>query len=211
MSVSTVDNGNAAAFAQMNSSQGSSAGAANTDNAGGATQASTSASATTSATQSSTKVTLSEGAQALARLNEAGITMTQTSIDALDLPTSFNSSEAYTLIALALKKAAVTPPTGSDGKTDGAVSEKGFEGVAKQFGATQTQADQLFQSMDSNGDGSMTNDELLSALSGSADNSDSSAAQALLTLMDTNSDSSVGSSEYLKFETAFVAAEKAPS
>jgi len=209
MSVSTVDGGNTTAFVQTNSSHGSSADATEADGTGSAPLGTKSTPAAASTTASSTKVTLSEGAQAIAKLNAAGVTMTQTSIASLNLSRSPNTSDDYTDLALALKKAAVTPPTGTDGKTDGVVSETGFEGVTKQFGVSLTQADQIFQSIDSNGDGSVTNDELLSALSGGAENSDNPEAQALLTLMDTNSDSSVDSAEYLKFETAFVSAEKA--
>jgi Ca2+-binding EF-hand superfamily protein len=63
---------------------------------------------------------------------------------------------------------------------------------------------------DSNGDGSVSNSELPSALAQTGSNPGNAATQSLLTMMDTNGDKSVGSSEFLKFETAFVAAEKSP-
>jgi hypothetical protein len=63
--------------------------------------------------------------------------------------------------------------------------------------------------MDSNGDGSVSNGELLSA-NGSLGKVASPISQDLLSLMDTNGDRSVNGTEMINFESAVVAAEKAP-
>jgi hypothetical protein len=82
--------------------------------------------------------------------------------------------------------------------------------IAENFGATKTQADQDFDHIDANGNGTVSNAELLSALSSTRDTS-SPSAQALLSLMDVNGDRGVSGTEFLNFETAAVSAEELPT
>jgi Ca2+-binding EF-hand superfamily protein len=93
---------------------------------------------------------------------------------------------------------------------DGILSEASFEAIAENFGATKTQADQDFDHIDANGNGAVSNAELLSALSSTRDTS-SPSAQALLSLMDVNGDRGVSGTEFLNFETAAVSAEELPT
>jgi hypothetical protein len=81
--------------------------------------------------------------------------------------------------------------------------------VVAQFGGSKTQADQLYTVL--GGGNSVSNGELLGALAGTTSTPNSSTEQALLKLMDSNGDGTVGSSEFLNFETAMVAAEKPAS
>jgi hypothetical protein len=98
-------------------------------------------------------------------------------------------------------------PAGSRIGPNGTISQFAFDSVEEQFGATKSQADVAFAHMDVNDRGSITNAEFLTAM-GNVGNG-SAASQALLSLMDSNNDRSVSSTEFVKFETAMVSAEKA--
>jgi hypothetical protein len=131
-------------------------------------------------------VTLSADAQATASLNAQGITLTYVSGPSLSEggQPSFPAAAAY-----------------------GSVSKSDFEAVAARFGATAQQADQDFEALDGNGNGLISNAELLGAMSGTGQG-DSDLSQSLLQMMDANHDGSVSGSEFLNLETALVAAEK---
>ena len=150
---------------------------------------STAASTNTASTSepSGSRVTLSADAQAIAGLNADGITVIQVPIGGYELSSG-----------------KLLPPT----PTNGTVSETAFQTIAEEFGATKSQADQDFQSIDTNDSGSISNSELLTAM-GDTRNSSSASSQALMSLMDTNDNGTVSGSEFVNFETAVVGAEKA--
>lgn len=154
---------------------------------GSATAKSTPASGngTSNSEPSGSRVTLSADAQAIAGLNAAGVTVTQ-------VPITYELSSG--------KPVPITP-------TGGTVSESAFEAIAEKFGATQAQADQDFEDIDTNNSGSISNSEFLTAMGDTRDSS-SASSQALLSLMDTNHDDTVSGTEFVSFETAVVGAEK---
>ncbi len=134
--------------------------------------------------------------------------MFETSLAGLNLPPQSSPGFAQ---ALAQAVDASRPPTHSPGKNDGLISQSAFEAAAAQFGATKTQADQLFASLDTDDRGSVSNAQLLKALANTGSDPHSATSQALLKLMNTNGDNTVSSSEFLKFESAMITAEKAPN
>jgi hypothetical protein len=142
--------------------------------------------ADTSASTASTRVTLSADAQALASLNAQGITV-------------------ITVDGPGLSRGGQPVQPGSGG--NGSLSPAGFETVMNQFGASKTQADEEFDTMDADGSGSISNGEVLKTLGRLGNGSPLS--QQLLTQMDTNGDGSVSGTELVNFETAVVDAEKA--
>jgi Ca2+-binding EF-hand superfamily protein len=165
--------------------------------------------ADTSAPIPSTTVTLSAQAQALSAAAADGLTMTVSSLKGLDkLPANPTAADLEQLFS-DNRSAIVTPPT--DGKKAiGVVSKDDFSALMNQFNASNAQAAQLFQALDTDGNQSISNSELLAGLAKTADASDPT-AQLLLATMNTNGDGSVDSAEFEEFETGFVAAEKVPS
>jgi EF hand len=142
------------------------------------------ASGSTAAPPSDT-VTLSPQAQAAASLNAEGVTMMYVKGPGL-------SSGRQPSGPIALY---------------GSVSKDSFEGVAAGFGAGAQQADQDFAAMDTDGDGLISNGEMLSAMSQTA-HSDDSLSQGLRQMMDANHDGSVSGTEYVNLETALVNAAR---
>jgi hypothetical protein len=140
----------------------------------------------------STTVTLSQDGLALANLASEGITVTQISGPSLSR----------------LVASGQTPLVSSPGVTGGAISQPDFERLILQAGGTKEQADQLFSTFDSNSDGAVSPSEVLSGLSKARDKSPF--AQTLLSLMDKNGDGNgaVSSTEFVRFETELVSAEK---
>jgi hypothetical protein len=207
VSVSAIANNNGASLLQADA-QSTSPTASTTDSAANTAATASKTSAETSVPESSTQVTLSPDAQAIANLNRVGITMFETSLAGLNLPPRSSPGFAQ---ALAQAVDASRPPTNSVGQNDGLISQSAFEAVAAQFGATKTQADQIFASLDTDGSGSVSNAELLKAMANTGSDPHSATSQALLKLMDTNGDNTVSSSEFLKFESAMISAEKASS
>jgi EF hand len=133
------------------------------------------------AAPASDTVTLSPQAQAVASLNSEGVTMFNVSGSGL-------SSGRQPSGPIALY---------------GSISKSAFEGVATSFGATAQQADQDFAAMDTNGDGSISNAEMLSGMSQTS-NSNDPLAQSLRQMMDTNHDGSASGTEYVNLESALV-------
>jgi EF-hand domain pair len=137
------------------------------------------------AAPASDTVTLSAQAQAVASLNCEGVTMCNVSGPGLS-----GGNQPSGPIALY-----------------GSVSKSVFEGVAASFGATAQQADQDFAAMDTNGDGSISNAEMLSGMSQTS-NSNDPLAQSLRQMMDTSKDGSVSGTEYVNLESALVYAAR---
>jgi hypothetical protein len=137
------------------------------------------------AAPASDTVTLSPQAQAVASLNAEGVTMFN--VSGPGLSTGHQPSGPIALY--------------------GSVSQNAFEGVAAGFGVTAQQADQDFAAMDTNGDGSISNAEMLSGMSQTS-NSNDPLAQSLRQMMDTNHDGTVSGTEYVNLESALVYAAR---
>jgi hypothetical protein len=137
------------------------------------------------AASSASTVTLSADAQAMARLNAMGVTI-----------------ETVKVTGLSRGGLPLPPPGGANGS----LSQSSFQDVLEGYGASAQQAEAAFSAADQDGNGSISNGELLGAMS-STGNSTSAAAQRLLQLMDTNHDGSVSSTEFVSLETAMVQAE----
>ena len=90
---------------------------------------------------------------------------------------------------------------------DGSVSKTGFEAMAASFGDSISQADQDFAAIDTNASGSISNAEMLNAMSATSHGNDA-LSQNLRQMMDANHDGSVSGTEYVNLETAMVSAEK---
>ena len=171
------------------------------------TSGSTAASASQDAPASSSTVTLSPDAQALATFASAGITFSEVSLSSLGIsPNDIANATTPALQFALMQRVAHGMP-----HADGAVSQSDFEKLAAQFGGTKAQADQLFQDLDTNGNGAISNEEFLNGLAKTSNGGSSPVAQSLLELMNTDGSGSVSFSEFSKFETAFVEAEKGGS
>ena len=131
-------------------------------------------------------VTLSPEAQATASLNAKGITM-------------------VTIHSRGLSRG-VQPPRPSP-VPNGSASKSDFEAVMSGFGLSTQQADQDFAKMDRNDDGSISNSEVLSAMSATSQGG-SSFSEGLRQVMDMNQDGSVSGTEFVNLETALVGVEK---
>lgn len=96
----------------------------------------------------------------------------------------------------------------ASGGFGGTVSAADFDDLMVQFGATQSQAERIRQGFDSDGDGSITNDEMLGGFAGTMKSSPD--AQMLLGLMDKNGngDGVVQQREFSDIQTALVYAQK---
>ncbi|HVE22666.1 MAG TPA: hypothetical protein VNC39_11865 [Acidocella sp.] len=174
--------------------------------------ATTAPQSTTAATsQSSTEiVTLSPEANAYATLASQGIAVTQVSIAGLGLPSLPQGSSAATMIGYLkdMREASPTVPVDANGKADGAITSSAFAKVVEQFGGTKQQADQLFSALDTNGNDSLSNAEVLQGLASVSTDGSSLTAQSLLSLMNHgNSGTSVDQTAFLAFETDLIAAE----
>jgi hypothetical protein len=131
-------------------------------------------------------VTLSPEAQAMASFNAKGITV-------------------VTIHSRGLSSG--QQPVQPSSVVDGSVSEKDFEAMAASFGDTTNQADRAFAAMDTNGNGSISNEEMLDAMSATSHGNDA-LSQNLRQMMDANHDGSVSGTEYVNLETAIVSVEK---
>ena len=135
---------------------------------------------------SSDTVTLSPEAQAMASFNAKGITVV--TIHSRGLSSGQQPVEPSAVV-------------------DGSVSEENFEAMAASFGDTTNQADRAFAAMDTNGNGSISNVEMLDAMSATSHGNDA-LSQNLRQMMDANHDGSVSGAEYVNLETAIVSVEK---
>jgi hypothetical protein len=135
---------------------------------------------------SSDTVTLSPEAQAMASLNAKGITMV--TIHSRGLSSGQQTIQPSSVV-------------------DGSISKADFEAMAASFGDSTSQADQDFAGFDTNGSGSISNAEMLNAMSATGHGGDA-LSQNLRQMMDANHDGSVSGSEYVNLETAIVSAEK---
>jgi Ca2+-binding EF-hand superfamily protein len=79
------------------------------------------------------------------------------------------------------------------------------------MGGTKSEADQMFSSLDTDGNGSISNSELLNAVSLLGSSKANSGVQELEKLLVPYGDSTVTDGELLNFESAMVAAENAAS
>lgn len=104
----------------------------------------------------------------------------------------------------------IAPPT-NGGSYDGNISQSSFAKVIEQFGGTKTQADQIFASLDTDHNGSLSNSELLNAMSQFGSSTAGSGVQALQQLLVPFGDSTLSGGEFLSFESAMVAAETSGS
>jgi Ca2+-binding EF-hand superfamily protein len=109
-------------------------------------------------------------------------------------------------IAQDSNKSLIAPPT-SGGSYDGNISQSSFDKVIEQFGGTKAEADKIFASLDTDHNGSISHSELLNAMSQLGSSTASSGIQALQQLLVPAGDSSLDGGEFLKFESAMVAAE----
>lgn len=206
MSISSINN--PTTFTQTNSGQasvGASDVANTTHTVGTAVKSGTAAIALP---VPSTTVTLSTQALSFASLNAAGVTTIQLSAEDLaGMPKSFATEADLEQAVQVVRNAAIaaSPPK------DGAVTKADFDTLASQFGTTKAQADQVFDELDSDNNGSVSNDELLSGLGKTGSASGSASSQALMKMVDKNSDGTVDESEFVNFEGAVISAEKSVS
>jgi hypothetical protein len=149
-----------------------------------------SASNSSSPPEPSTTVTLSNDGMAFAKLASEGVATT--------LISGPNLSQ--------LVQSGQIPLIKSPGAQGGSISQEDFEQLVLQAGGTKQQADQLFSTIDTDGNGSVSSSEVLSGISKDGDGS--SIAQTLRSLMDTNNDGTVSGTEFVKFETNLISAEK---
>jgi EF hand len=131
-------------------------------------------------------VTLSPEAQAIASFNAEGISVVIVHSGGLSR--------------------GVQPPSPSP-VPNGSASKSDFEAVMSGFGLSTQQADQDFAKMDRNDDGSISNSEVLSAMSATSQGG-SSFSEGLRQVMDMNHDGSVSGTEFVNLETALVGVEK---
>jgi hypothetical protein len=163
-----------------------------------ATTASTATnSAATSAGGTADWVTLSPDAQAIAKLNSAGITVECVSLTA--------DPGLLNLSGLASKSGTSRTSTGTSPAGD--LTKTGFESALANYGATSTQADQYFKAIDTNNDGVVSNSELLTALGNTDIDTHSPLSQGLLSLMNTSHNGRVSEPEFTDFETSLVTSE----
>jgi hypothetical protein len=144
----------------------------------------------------SAPVTLSKEAQGFAELASKGITSF----------TIYDGRRAMQELLNGTRGAGSALPSG----LGGAISASDFDQVMSHLGATQAQTDGLRQGFDSDGDGSITNDEMLRGIADLGARSNNSNSQLLLGLMDRsgNSDGVVQQGEFMGVETSLVYALK---
>ncbi|MBC8740348.1 EF-hand domain-containing protein [Paraburkholderia sp. UCT31] len=149
-------------------------------------------------------VTLTPGAQGLASLAAAAITVETESFASMGLKaTDFRNANTPAQISELWQKVAKATSA-----PHGPVSQSDFENFASKLGATKDEADQMFKGFDTNQDGLISNDEFLVGLASTLKDGSSSFAQSILRLMDTNQNGSVDASEFGTLESSFVHAEK---
>jgi hypothetical protein len=144
-----------------------------------------------SASQASSIVTLSAGAQVIADFNAQGV-----SVETVALPTLTDGESVFQ----AVQEQAAAHPTGD-------LTEADFASVAAEYGETAKQADQLFAALDANGSGSLTNQQVLGALSQTGSDPGAATSQELIAMMNGGGPDAVTADQYMAFETALIDAE----
>lgn len=117
------------------------------------------------------------------------------------------SSESIQQLAQQMQPDFIAPPT-ENGAYDGSISQSDAESVIKNLGGTATQAEQIFTALDTDQNGSLSNEELLNAISQLGSNTASTGVQALEKLLVPDGSSTISEGSLLSFESAMVAAEK---
>ena len=125
----------------------------------------------------------------------------------LDLPPASSDGYAKALAQLMADPTSANSAHENANGQKGSISKSAFDAVITQFGGTQKEADQIFASFDTDGNGTVSTSELLSALSKAGSNPSDSATQTLLKLLVPLGDTSVSSSAFLSFETSMLVAE----
>ncbi|RKP47796.1 hypothetical protein [Pararobbsia silviterrae] len=179
---------------------------ANTSPSSASNAASSTASATTASNTDTSTVALGADAKGLSELAADGVTVSVQSLAGLDLPQGLSPSSAT--YQQDLLKALNAAPHESSGDT---LSQSAFVSLIEQFGGTQTQADQLFSQLGGTDSGTVSNAQMLDALGQLSSDPSSTTSQMLLSLMDSNHNQVVSSSEFMQFETAMVDAENGVS
>lgn len=113
------------------------------------------------------------------------------------------SGDPLMQMAQQMQQDVITPPT-----SGGNISQPDFDRVADQLGSTKTEDNQIFAALDTDKSGSLSNAELLSAMSQFGDSTANAGVQALEKLLVPFGDSTVTDGEFLGLESAMVAAEK---
>ena len=203
MSVSAINSATAQTYPSTGGAASSTAGTSGTPSPT-ATPGTTAASTSTDAPSSSTIVTISPAAQVLAGAAAAGISISQASIAGLGISAAMPLSEQFSLFRQAMLASKGTENLQNPNAT---VSQLSFDNLVSQFGGTQAQASELFQGFDTNGDGSISNEEFETGLANASQKQSSAFAQTLFELMDTDGSGSVSASEFTSFERAFLQAE----
>lgn len=117
------------------------------------------------------------------------------------------SSESIQQLAQQTQQDVIAPPT-AKGAYDGSISQSDAESVIEHFGGTATQAGQIFSALDTDQNGSLSNEELLSAISQLGSSTASNGVQALAQLLAPDAGNTITEGTLLSFESAMVAAEK---
>lgn|GEM_PF-2017360 len=163
-------------------------------------------------TERASAVTLSDAGKQLAGLNAKDIGFDQVSF--ADMSSDGRPTTADQLVQFLkdVNGRTVSAPLGPDGKYDGTTSKDDFISAIGQLDAggsgTSASAEQLFSELDTNGDGSISTDELFKGLGQIASAPDSNSSQTLMHLMDSNGDGTVSFDEYATVQTALTASEK---
>jgi hypothetical protein len=199
MSVSSVNPATAQTYQSTSDGAYSASGTSVTTSTSATGTASSSVSV--DAPQSSTVVTLSPNAQAIASLAARGVSITESSLLNVDISASDPLSVQFTSIA---KSVAASHAANSLQTSGVGMSLSGFQNLVAQLGGTQQQADQIFQGFDTNGDGSISNQEFENGIASALNNDSTPFAQSLFKLLDPTGSGSVSSSEFSKFEMAFL-------
>ncbi|WP_213769066.1 EF-hand domain-containing protein [Caballeronia sp. dw_19] len=160
-------------------------------------------------TEASSTVTLSAGAQVIAGLNAQGISF---AVSSLSIPVGMtDSAEIAKTVAEQARQNSTRPFDETSHKYVGAISQSGLETAVENFGGSHSSANILFTDLDTNGDGSVSDSELYTALGNTKSDPSSATSQALMHLMDTNDDGSVNMTEFANVEVALTNAEKSTS
>ena len=125
----------------------------------------------------------------------------------LDLPPASSDGYAKALAQLMADPSSANSAHENANGQNGSISKSAFDAVITKFGGTQKESNQIFASFDTDGNGTVSTSELLSALSKAGSNPSDSATQTLLKLLVPLGDTSVSSSAFLSFETSMLVAE----